>query len=31
MVKGTIIEEICNTLYAIWEEKKRKKHGGLGK
>ena len=22
---------ICNTLYAIWEEKKRKKHGGLGK
>ena len=20
-----------NTLYAIWEEKKRKKHGGLGK
>ena len=24
MVKGTIIEEICNTLYAIWEEKKRK-------
>ena len=31
MVKGTIIEEICNTLYAIWEEKKEEKHGGLGK
>ena len=25
MVKGTIIEEICNTLYAIWEEKKEEK------
>lgn len=24
MVKGTIIEEICNTLYAIWEEKREK-------
>ena len=24
MVKGTIIEEICNTLYAIWEEKRGK-------
>ena len=24
MVKGTIIEEICNTLYTIWEEKRGK-------
>ena len=24
MVKGTIIKEICNTLYAIWEEKRGK-------
>lgn len=30
MVKGTIIEEICNTLYVIWG-KKEEKHGGLGK